>query len=264
VESDQAGSGAAQPALRAEPALSLPTSSNRSIDLGGLSVLEDPAEGAAGAPRLECPNANGLVLISQSTGNVLPLRCRRNTCPVCVLINARRRALAIAGSRPERAILLTRAGESWDILRARVNRVGYDIRQLVGPEFQWVWHAEPNPSGDGQHHVHAWTHGAYVDHAKLSEIADSRGFGEFARINRVKSTAGAAAYGLKGLGYGLKNVNSGEGAEYLRANGRRLTHQSRGYFRTAEGESIPVKRAEQLAVAGAGDGDPGPWILTTL
>lgn len=230
----------------------------------GLAVLEDPADDGPAGDRLECPNSGGWHLISDATGQVVPLRCKRLSCSVCVLINSRRRSLAIEFSRPERAMLLTHAGRNWDTVRARVNRLGWDIRKFVGPEFQWVWHVEPNPSGSGEHHVHAWTHGAYVPQRKLSELADYRGMGAFARVNKIRSAAGASSYGLKGLGYGLKNVAAGEGAEYLIANGRRLTHQSRGYFRSGSGGKLPVREVEKLAVQTAGEGDPGPWKLMQL
>ena len=252
------GAGAAGP-LRLPPSTNLSHPEEPPIRTG------EPIAEPPGSQELVCPNSNGLALVSLSSGNVVPLRCRRLTCQVCVLINARRRSLAISYARPERAILLTDAGPEYSVIQARMNRVRYDIGQETGRPFEWLWHVEPNPSGDGKHHVHAWSHGSYVAQRRLSAIAARRGMGSFARINRIRSTTGASHYGLKGLGYGLKSIEHQETvAGYLRTNGRRLTHQSRGYFRSEDGAKIGARTAEDLALGATRSRDPGPWQLTSL
>ncbi len=140
-----------------------------------------------------------------------------------------------------------------------MNRVRHDLAAEVGP-MEWAWHVEPNPAGTG-HHVHAWQHGPYVPQRLLSSVAVRRGLGAFARVNRVRSVAGASTYGLKGLGYGLKGLEAADaGAAYLAENGGRLTHQSRGYFRAADGRSVPVRVAERLAT-GNGEREAGTWVF---
>jgi hypothetical protein len=238
------------------------------------SQPEDPESRASagiepdeGVHESGCPNTRGQFLMSQSTGAIVPARCARLGCWYCVIVQARRRSLAISYSRPERAVLLTDVGGTWPEIAPRMKRIRYDIAEATGRPFEWVWHVEPNPSGDGRHHVHAWSHGAFVPQKMLARIADRRGVGGVAFINRIRSAVGASQYGLKGLGYGLKSVteqNHVRSAAYLVANGRRLTHQSRGYWRDAEGARLGARAAEDLALGSTRERDPGPWTLITV
>lgn len=205
----------------------------------------------------------GKWLVSRSTGNVVAARCGTLGCPDCVLPEARRRSLAIAYSRPQRAILLTQVGDTWPVVQGRVNRLRYDVLEATGGKpFEWVWHVEPNPEGTG-HHVHAWQHGSFVPQALLSDLADGVGMGGVVFINRVRSAVGASHYGLKGLGYGLKSVEEGQAATYLAENGARLTHQSRGYFRGPSG-TLPLRTVEDLALSATRERDPGPWRMVEV
>lgn len=199
-----------------------------------------------------CEYMAGWAFLNALTGETVPARCGRNRCAYCLRVNARRRARAIAWAGPERAILLTLVGDDWQTVRPRMYRLRYRIARAAGL-CEWVWHVEPNPKGTG-HHVHAWQHGAFVPQDVLSRLADEVGMGRFVRINRVRSRVGASAYGLKGLTYGLKGVEADdEGTAYLRVNGYRLTHQSRGYFR-----GLRVRDAERVA---SGIDEEAQWVL---
>jgi hypothetical protein len=208
-----------------------------------------------------CPELTGWLIVSESTGQMFPVRCGRNRCAYCLRVNARKRALAIAYARPERAILLTQVGEDWQSIRDRMKVLRHRLSKSCGA-FEWVWHVEPNPKETG-HHVHAWQRGSYVPQALLSSAAASVGMGDFARINRIRSTRRAAGYGLKGLDYGLKGAEADDqGVGYLVDNGWRLTHQSRSYFVSVTGEKMGVKATEKLAAADSGRiRDEGPWVL---
>jgi hypothetical protein len=200
--------------------------------------------------------------LNVDTGQIVPARCRRNACGFCVTRNAYTRAKAIAFVRPERAILLTQVGEDFQIVRGRLKRLKYVLQKEIGKEFEWLYHVEPNPAGTG-HHGHLWQRGAYIAQRTLSAAAQTVGMGGFARINKIKSVSDASSYGLKGLGYGLKGVHATESrSAYLVANGRRLTHQSRGFFVDSDGERIGVRDAERLATRG-GEG-AGQWQLIAL
>lgn len=223
-----------------------------------------PIEPADGVHETGCPNAPGRFFVSASTGSMVPARCTRLSCPHCVLVQARRRSLAIAFARPERALLLTDVGTDWNTIRQRMKAYRHDVQKATGKTFEWIYHVEPNPSGDGRNHVHAWQHGGYADQRLLSQLAAARGMGAFVRVNRIRSSAGAARYGLKGIGYGLKEVERGAAARYLLLNGRRLTHQSRGFFRDASGSTIPAREAENRALSDRAGGDPGPWSLVVI
>jgi hypothetical protein len=248
------------------PALRLPTNTNRSHPEGAENPVVEPIPAEDGVHVPDCVSPPPFAFVSLSTGSVVPARCGRLSCPGCCLLNARTRSLAISFARPERAVLLTDVGNEFAQIRARVNRLRYDITKQLGAKFEMVYSIEPNPSGDGRHHLHGWQHGDFVPQAALSKMAARRGMGEFARISRVRSTVGAGRYGLKGLGYGLKGTQQVGDAqrEYLALNGKRLTHQTRGFFRDAEGASIPTREAEAQARAAAGQKDVGPWQLIAL
>ena len=232
--------------------LSLPITTNRFPESDLEPDLEDPAKG--------CPNTRGLVFVNDVTGVMLPARCRRLSCEYCIHGNARARARAIALSVPERAILLTQAGDSWQTVRLRMKQLKFDLQRELEKDFEWTFSVEPNPKGTG-HHVHAWQRGAFIPQAALSSAADAAGFGPFARINKVRTEQGAGAYGLKGLGYGLKGAAAVESrVSFLLANGKRLTHQSRGFFLDSEGQPVPVRDSERAA-ASVGREDVGTWHL---
>lgn len=211
--------------------------------------------------KLGCPNMQGFFFVSQSTGAIVPARCGRLACWYCVRVNAKKRALAIAYARPEREITLTLVGDSWPQIRDRMNNARSLLRREVGT-VEFVYHVEENPAGTG-HHVHAWQHGNYIPQKLLSATARRVGMGEVAHISKLRSVGGASRYGLKGLTYGLKGVIAEqEGEKYLGLNGKRLSHQSRSFFRSSEGGKLPVREAERLAAAAANSGgDQGPWVL---
>jgi hypothetical protein len=159
---------------------------------------------------------------------------------------------------PERALTLTLVAPQGDpnpwataqrniaVIRRNLGRLGVDPGE-------WVTHIEPNPKGTG-FHAHIWQHGSRIPKQLLSEAADRAGTG-WTRIERIRATASASRYGLKGLGYGLKGTTDSP-AEYLRVNGGRLTHQSRGFFR-----GLPVREAERRAIEDRTGGDPQRWVI---
>ncbi len=237
---------------RSAAPLSLPITTKRSPDAGFDPGLDQG--------RKSCPDTRGMIFVNTVTGEMVPARCRRLACAVCSLLNARSRARAIAFSKPERAILLTQVGSEWQQIRPRMARLKYELQERTNCSFEWVYHVEPNPKGTG-HHVHAWERGAYIPQKTLSAAADSVGMGAFARINKIRQVEKASSYGLKGLGYGLKEFEAAESrSAYMLANGRRLTHQSPGFFVDSEGNSVGVRVAEREA-ASSGREAVGTWVM---
>jgi hypothetical protein len=199
--------------------------------------------------RATCPNRSGFWMLNLLTGATFPARCDRVTCTYCAHHMALRRAAAIALARPGRAILLTDVGDTWpDTGRVLLN-TRRNLRRMGIDPGEWVAHVEVNPAGTGRH-VHAWQHGPdKIPVRSLSLAAERAGAGGFARISRVRSVTGASAYGLKGvaeMGYGLKGTE--DLRVYLDANGGRLTHQTRGFFRAPSGKPLSVRGAEDRAV----------------
>jgi hypothetical protein len=202
-----------------------------SLPIGDQTVAR-PGLVEADAP--EAPCGVGYVWCTEC-GLTVRDRCRRNGCSWCGPINARQTAQAIALAGPERSYLLTQAGRDWQTVRARMKRFRYRLRQLAGAAWFDCWHVEPNPSGDGQHHVHGLQHGEFVDVETFRAAAGREGFGSWVGLRRVREGSSASFYGLKmaslaAAAYGLKGVGS-DLEEYLQANGGRMVHASRGFWR---------------------------------
>jgi hypothetical protein len=172
-----------------------------------------------------------------------------------VVRNAWRRAAAIAWAEPERSITLTLLADEgdpdpWQTCRRRTWLTRRGIQRLGYDPGEWVVHIEPNPRETG-FHGHLWHHGPRIPKEVLQSAAHSAGAG-WSRIEKIRTQKGVAAYGLKGLGYGLKGTED-SAPEYLRLNGGRLTHQSRGFFR-----GLSVREAERQAFSSK-DGDRDEW-----
>jgi hypothetical protein len=217
-----------------------------------------------------CPNKQGFVLVNDYTGVVVPARCGGNRCPFCVRVNAHLVGKAISLANPERAMLLTSAGPDWQTIRRRVNRLNEYLRREGHTKSLLAYHVEPNPSGSGDHHVHAWQHGEYIPIRRLSHLAEKANLGQVARINAMKQTVGAGSqvtYGLKGISgvaYGLKLVEAqAEADTYLTANGNRLVHAQRGFWRDEGGNRLTGIRPAMRAAGRAGREDEreGTWVL---
>jgi hypothetical protein len=218
-----------------------------------------------------CPSRRGMVFLNLTTGQVVPARCGKLSCAYCAKRNAYRRSLAIALAKPERALTLTLVADAdeqdpWAVARRRVNRTREWLKRMNVDPGQWVTHVEPNPQGTG-FHAHIWQHGSFIAKAALQEAGHHAGTG-WTRVERVRQTASAASYGLKGMSYGLKGVTGQQDAstvEYLRVNGGRLTHQSRAFFRGADGETLPVRQAEYAALRANGSitEGAGTWTIMT-
>lgn len=218
-----------------------------------------------------CPNRLGLAMLDFESAAWKPARCQRLKCPFCVGVQAFLRSAAIALAAPRRAITLTLLadpGEAdpWPVARGRINRTREYYLRLTGHSLgEMCFHVEMNPKQTG-FHGHGWQHGSRrVDKEALDEACQKAG-GGFAKVETVRSVAGASTYGLKGVGgmsYGMKGTE-GDPAEYLRLNGGRLTHQTRGFFRSVDGSTLRVRAAERAAmVAMFGKQEAGTWGLVT-
>lgn len=211
---------------------------------------------------VECINPDPTyLLLNRDTGEIRPRGCRRLVCAACAGVLAWRRSLAIAIALPDKAITLTLVAASddpdpWQTARKRVNRHAEWMRRLGADPGERVFHVEPNPKGTG-YHAHVWGRGPDIPFGVSDEAARRAGLG-WVHVERLRSTVGASAYGLKGLSYGLKGTQGGSGSvdEYLRCNGSRLTHQSRGFFAGGVRGCERAALAQYRATAGE-----SPWVL---
>lgn len=240
---------------------------------GSEGPLESPGDAPA-EPDVEpgaggCPARSGMVFLNLSTGAVVPARCGRLACGYCLAKNARRRALAIALAQPQRELRLSLVADSgdadpWQTARGRINRTREYLKRWKEPIGFWGFHVEPNPEGTG-YHAHVVQHGPRKINKDALDQASFRAGAGLTRVRKVQHVDGLAEYGLKGAAlaaYGLKGA--AEGSEYLRLNGGRLGHYSRGFFRSLDGGTLAVREAERLAlVALYGPMEKGAWTLMT-
>lgn len=212
----------------------------------------------------QCPRKMDWQWVNIVTGEVRAARCRANFCPFCGPVNASLIAGAISLAGVERMGTLTQVGNDWQTVRNRMKRVAYDLRR--NRELHWAWHTEPNPKGTG-HHVHFFQRGDFLPQAELSRVADNRGMGKVADIRKWE-TKGKSGYGLKlaGIGYGLKQAQ-GEATmrTYLRANGQRLVHSTRGFWKDLDGQAVSQREAMVAWAKRAGtSGDEDHWQLVRV
>lgn len=262
------GEGQAETGREGDPALGLSYTTKR-IQSEGLEGA--PEEGSEEAARDRCPNRLGLAMLDYESGVWVPARCTRLACEYCVRVQASVRAAAIWLARPQRAITVTLVADAgdedpWPTARARMNRLRRNYGRLVGSDLgEWVYDVERNPRGTG-FHAHAWQHGpAKVDRHALDEASERAGAG-MCKVETVRNRGAAAKYGLKGvggMGYGLKGADA-DPLEHLWLNGGRLTHQSRGFYRSEDGSTLAVRAAERLALKALyGEREAGRWGLVT-
>jgi hypothetical protein len=222
-------------------------------------------------PLKRCPNRLGLAMLDFISGEWRPARCHRLKCSYCVGVQAFVRSAAIALAAPKRAIRLSLVADAdevdpWPVAHERIHRTRENYRRLTGHSLgEMCSHIEMNPQQTG-FHGHLWQHGSRrVDMVALDE-ASQRAGGGFAKVETVRSVTGAASYGLKGVGgmsYGMKETEA-DPAEYLRLNGGRLTHQTRGFFRSVDGSTLSVRAAEHAALTAMfGKREAGRWGLVT-
>lgn len=228
--------------------------------------LEIDETGAGG-----CPNRRGMVWLNLETAEIKSARCARNGCAYCVVVNARRRALAVAWARPQREIrvsLLADTGDPdpWPTARYRWNRIREYLTRWNVPIGETSIFIEKG-SKTGMIHGHVCQLGAeIIDKDALEQASQQAGAG-LTRVRKIRNVQSMSQYGLKGVEmarYGLKGADQ-NGAEFLHLNGGRLGHFSRGFFVSASGVRLGVRAAEceaLRAVYGNRVG-AGAWTLAT-
>jgi hypothetical protein len=149
----------------------------------------------------------------------------------------------MALAAPERSYLLTLAGESFATVRNRVKDFRWRLRKTSGRAWEDCWHVEPNPALLGEHHVHGLQHGEFIPVETFRRAATYAGFGSWVGLRKVRNQAAASLYGVKlaalaASAYSLKGVGQ-DLEQFLAANGGRMVHASRGFWRDAGGAALP-------------------------
>jgi len=229
------------------------------------------------APVPRCPNPRSQMARNQMAGQMqyfawsrpdrngdnYLIRCGKNKCSICRVINARRISHAIHLSAPTNEFAVTQVGSTAAEIGAHMRRFIAAVRDAV-PQFQCVWAAEVNPGGTGVH-VHGYFHaGLQMINIRPSVFrrAQQRAHvGLHWDVRSLPTSAGASYFG-----YPLKSLADPELAENFVAlnnsSGRRvsLIHATRGFWRDgptgppisrSAAERISYRRAKEKLWAGA-------------
>ena len=202
------------------------------------------------------------MLLNLETGVLVPAACHRLSCPVCIVILALRLGAAIGMARPDQHVLLTQAGSDWPTTRRRVNLFRQNLRRL-GVQSEDVFHVEPNPRATGTH-VHMWRWGDPLDSQHAADAASRAGMGSFTSVTTRNQPPGESlAYGLKSVIDQGPAVGSlpPESQRYLAANGNRLCHATRAFWRDERGQRLAGVR-EATRVASRARSRGGTWVMT--
>jgi hypothetical protein len=205
-----------------------------------------------------------MVLLNETTGEVIPARCGINGCPYCVRGNAHRRTLARIYARPTRELRISLVADPgdpdpWPTVRYRVNKTRENLIRFGMDPGEWSYDVETNPQETG-YHAHLLQHGPKLDKDALDQASFRAGAG-LTRVRQIRNLDSAGSYGLKGAStYGLKGARD-SADEYLRINGGRLGHHSRGFFRNQEGHRLGVRDAEVAAIREMFGESQGTWTL---
>lgn len=206
----------------------------------------------------ECPRP-GYLFRNVETGALAPVPCNRNACESCGRRKALTRALAAQWvGKPSKLLTLTLVGDSIEVIRSRVKRFRYRVKE-AGHDLEMWWVVEANPRGTG-HHVHALARAEFIPQSLLSDIADREGMGFRVDIRALEQNEVAAPYLVKEVAAAYLVKGREDIERFLRINGGRYGHHTRGYF------GMPVKEADRLAQGRADrEGhEPGQWELVRL
>jgi len=144
----------------------------------------------------------------------------------------------------------------------RIKRIRQALKRMAVPMGEWCYTIEKNPKDTG-YHAHCLQTGPYIPQDRLQEACERAKAG-IPYINAIKRKGvWTSRYGLKGFGadgYGLKTFRAnGSPTEALRINNGRLEHHTRGFY-SFDGEPLPVRDMERLAIAEMNANNPKAFI----
>jgi len=171
------------------------------------------------------------------TDRLVPGRCNRLTCLSCTRSLVVRRSDAIAMAEPGWMLRLSLVPEPWAVARRAVNRV-FELLRCKG-DFAAVWSVEQNPSGAGQH-VHAFAHGDDFED-RLPGVVERVSLGSDFHVQPV-THFGGFAYMMKEARHNRSSLE-----RHLHANGHRVPHATRGFWREGSGgQPLTLRSAVRL------------------
>jgi hypothetical protein len=175
------------------------------------------------------------------TGELMPMRCRANGCPVCLPINARGVVAAVTMARPENMIRLTMNADDPADLVVGMRRLRQWWRKNVGP-WEDVYAIEDNPRRTGLH-LHGWQYGSSVDQGRLEQAAEIAGFrGSPYGMPRRLDDGVPLDYFVKAALDPPALVMSAAAVRFRELNNP-IVHSTRGFWRDWDGQPVSTLRS---------------------
>lgn len=202
------------------------------------------------------------IMVNRVTGEIRPVRCRRNGCPDCIGPNAWRRSLAVQHIEPTHELTVTttdlhHAAQPWPEVQDRLRVLRQAARRDRVDLGAFGTYVEQGAKA-GMTHAHIVVKdGRRLDFDWLRRRLVSAGFGSRFTYSQIETGAGFASYVGKGFAsYAVKGYRS-DAEDALRLNGGRVGHFSRGFFPNG------VRKAETAALAAWSETtEESPWVLT--
>jgi hypothetical protein len=133
-----------------------------------------------------CPTPiRSKAFLNKKINQLLPIACRRWTCPVCGPAKAHRLGHLAGLNGPERFITLSAASDS---VRGAYEALRRLSRLLRRRGYIWEYLAVPERHQNGLYHLHLLQKGSFVPQKVLSQMAERSGMGRVVWIERIKGS----------------------------------------------------------------------------
>lgn len=174
----------------------------------------------------------GFSWLNTETGEVVPQRCRRNTCLHSARHEVERLTAALVLAAPEVLVRYSSIPLTWPEAQKKINRVHQYLRR-EDRRFKYAYAIEHNPAGTGCH-VHGLMYGDPVDDI-LGIALEKAGLGDH-HLQEV-THAGRLGYLMKQAQHSQRSLDS-----FLLVNGGTLLHTSQGFWRDGPGGAALTRR----------------------
>jgi hypothetical protein len=130
-----------------------------------------------------CPNpVHAKALLNTRTNDLLPLPCRRWTCPICGPARSWRLGTLAAHAWPERWITLTKTSEDVTGSYKALSRL---CRSLRRRSYGFEYLAVPERHKNGWFHLHLLQKGSFIPQRELSYLSERSGMGRICHIEAL-------------------------------------------------------------------------------
>lgn len=209
----------------------------------------------------QCPRRRGEV-VNTTTGVTVRAQCGALKCHACIIGRAIRVGQAIALAAPTQTMTVSVNAEDWTSIKLRFQAFGRRLR-AQGLHVAYCYHVEPYATRGN--HAHLFLRGDPVPTSKARLACESAGFGF--NVWSAPWVTRSDHYRHPTIDYGVKMILRlrpdeptalwPEAETYLRLNGNRLVHTTRGFWLDSDGQPCTVREAIRSTQAATS----GRWVF---